>query len=255
MVKSDRWLHLPSSAELPCSDDTPVDNEDQNLIPNILLFLLKFILADRNDWFFGVDMGVYHPTGVSPLVPVVPDGFLSLERHDVKSPMMKAMSGTLICIPLHGEKLVQQWKTRVANYPEALAQAMVEQYLKFFPLWGLQKHLAERDATLFYYQILIESAQNLLGVLSGLNRLYYSTFQFKRMERFIKQMSIAPINLTSRLESLFYTETDAAANQLEELVQETLDLIDIHMPQVDTLSVRRRVGWRQQPWQIPLKLQ
>lgn len=80
---TDRWLHLPSSAELPCSDDTPVDNEDQNLIPNILLFLLKFIWAERNDWFFGVNMGIYHTTGVSPLVPVVPDGFLSLgvERH------------------------------------------------------------------------------------------------------------------------------------------------------------------------------
>lgn len=83
MVQSERWLHLPSSYELPCSDDTPVDNEDQNLIPNILLFLLKFIWADRDDWFFGVDMGIYHTTGPSPLVPVVPDGFLSLgvERH------------------------------------------------------------------------------------------------------------------------------------------------------------------------------
>ncbi|MBE9168464.1 Uma2 family endonuclease [Pleurocapsales cyanobacterium LEGE 06147] len=78
MVQSDRWLHLPSSDELPCSDDTPVDNEDQNFIPNFLLFLLEFIWANRNDWFFGVDMGIYHTTGVSPLVPVVPDGFLSL---------------------------------------------------------------------------------------------------------------------------------------------------------------------------------
>jgi Uma2 family endonuclease len=83
MVQSDPKLRLPTSAELPCSDDTPVDNENQNLLPNILLFLLKFIWAKRDDWFFGVDMGVYHTTGVSPLVPVVPDGFLSLgvERH------------------------------------------------------------------------------------------------------------------------------------------------------------------------------
>lgn len=83
MVQSDPKLKLPTSAELPCSDDTPVDNENQNLLPNILLFLLKFIWAKRDDWFFGVDMGVYHTTGVSHLVPVVPDGFLSLgvERH------------------------------------------------------------------------------------------------------------------------------------------------------------------------------
>ncbi len=77
MVKSDP-RQLPSSAELPCSDDTPVDNEDQNFIPNLLLFLLQYIWANRNDWFFSVYMGVYHTTGVSPLVPIVPDGFLSL---------------------------------------------------------------------------------------------------------------------------------------------------------------------------------
>jgi len=40
--------------------------------------------ADRNDWYFGVDMGIYHTLGPSPLVPVIPDGFLSLgvERHE-----------------------------------------------------------------------------------------------------------------------------------------------------------------------------
>lgn len=54
--------HLPSSDELPCSDDTPVDNvgvspsrsDDQNLLPNVLLFLLNAIWADRMDWYFAV---------------------------------------------------------------------------------------------------------------------------------------------------------------------------------------------------------
>jgi len=78
MVQFNSRLNLPTSAELPCSDDTPVDNENQNFIPNFLLFLLEFIWANRQDWFFGVDMGIYHTTGLSPLVPVVPDGFLSL---------------------------------------------------------------------------------------------------------------------------------------------------------------------------------
>ncbi len=172
-----------------------------------------------------------------------------LEEFDVQSPIMKGMSGILIGIPLYGETLIQQWKAKVANYPDGLAQRMVEHYLKFFPIWGMQEKLARRDTTLWYYQILVESAQNLLGVLSGLNRLYYSTFQFKRMGKFIEQMSIAPTNLTSRLESLFRAEPHVAANQIEQLVRETLDLVDTYMPQVDTSSVRRKVGWRQQPWQ------
>ncbi len=69
---------LPSTEELPCSDDTPVDNEDQNFLPNVLLFLLGSIWADRFDWYFGADMAIYHTTGKNLRVPVVPDGFLSL---------------------------------------------------------------------------------------------------------------------------------------------------------------------------------
>ncbi|WP_448560969.1 Uma2 family endonuclease [Trichothermofontia sp.] len=69
---------LPSTEELPCSDDTPVDNEDQNLLPNLLLWVLTSQWADRFDWYFGVDMAVYHTTGDNPQVPVVPDAFLSL---------------------------------------------------------------------------------------------------------------------------------------------------------------------------------
>lgn len=78
MVKFDFRQRLPTSTELACSDDIPVDNEDQNFIPNVLLFLLNTIWAERHDWFFGVDMAIYHTTGINPRIPAVPDGFLSL---------------------------------------------------------------------------------------------------------------------------------------------------------------------------------
>ncbi|BAC89848.1 Uma2 family endonuclease [Gloeobacter violaceus] len=69
------WQCLPSSAELLDSDETPVDNELQNLVPNLLGAILAILWAQREDWFFGVDMGVYY----DPEKPaVVPDGFLSL---------------------------------------------------------------------------------------------------------------------------------------------------------------------------------
>lgn len=75
MLHYEPWQCLPSSAELPDSDDTPVDNELQNLVPNLLLAILALIWQDRRDWFFGVDMGIYH----TPRQPaLVPDGFLSL---------------------------------------------------------------------------------------------------------------------------------------------------------------------------------
>lgn len=66
---------LPSSAELPDSDDTPVDNELQILIPNLLLAILASIWQNRDDWFFGINMGVYYTPSKKAIVP---DGFLSL---------------------------------------------------------------------------------------------------------------------------------------------------------------------------------
>ena len=78
MLSSDLQFILPSSDELIDSDDFPVDNEDQNFVPNVLLFLLKYAWERRTDWFFAINMGVYHTTGAHPRVPVVPDGFLSL---------------------------------------------------------------------------------------------------------------------------------------------------------------------------------
>jgi Uma2 family endonuclease len=75
MIPYDPRQCLPSSAELPDSDDTPVDNELQNLIPNLLEAILALAWANRTDWFFGVDMGIYY-NAEKP--PIVPDGFLSL---------------------------------------------------------------------------------------------------------------------------------------------------------------------------------
>ena len=39
MVQADLYKNLPTSDGLPDSDDTPVDDEDQNLLPNYLLFI------------------------------------------------------------------------------------------------------------------------------------------------------------------------------------------------------------------------
>ncbi|HEX6290770.1 MAG TPA: hypothetical protein VFZ66_16395 [Herpetosiphonaceae bacterium] len=172
-----------------------------------------------------------------------------LEQLDVTSPLQKALSGILKCIPLHGEDQIRRWQARAAAYPDALARAMVEHYLQFSALWGLSEYLEPRDAMLWRYQMTLENAQNILGVLAGLNRQYYTTFQFKRMRHFIAGLEIAPSNLAARLEYLFEAEARASSLELEELVRETVALVEQHMPQIDTARGRRRIGWRREAWQ------
>jgi hypothetical protein len=174
-----------------------------------------------------------------------------VEGHDVTTPLHKAMEGLLYGLPLYGEGLIGGWKERVARFPQGLAEAMVRHYLSFFPIWYLRERFESRDATLWYYGILVEAGQHLLGVLAGLNRRYYSTFQFKRMRRFVEELPLAPHDLASRLDAVFTLPREQAIDGIEALVAETVALVEQEMPQVDTSKVRRRLGQRQGRWALP----
>jgi Uma2 family endonuclease/uncharacterized coiled-coil protein SlyX len=81
---------LPTAEDLPDSDETPVDNELQELAPTLLKLILSMIWADdlwsvedhRTDWFMGIDMGLYYSPDEPPIVP---DAFISLGVESVKS--------------------------------------------------------------------------------------------------------------------------------------------------------------------------
>jgi Uma2 family endonuclease len=51
----------------------------------MLRVILNWLWGSRLDWFFGVNMGVYHTTGKNPRVAIVPDGFLSLGVERLKA--------------------------------------------------------------------------------------------------------------------------------------------------------------------------
>jgi Uma2 family endonuclease len=75
LLQHDPRACLPSAEDLPDSDDTPVDNQLQHLIPGLLEMILAHVWSERMDWFFGVDMGIYY----DPYQPAIaPDGFLSV---------------------------------------------------------------------------------------------------------------------------------------------------------------------------------
>jgi Uma2 family endonuclease len=66
---------LPTEFDLPDTDDKPVDNELQLLIPTLLRAILSLAWQDRTDWFIGINLGLYH----TPHQPAIgPDAFLSL---------------------------------------------------------------------------------------------------------------------------------------------------------------------------------
>jgi hypothetical protein len=133
-----------------------------------------------------------------------------------------------------------------------LQRAVIEKRWTFFPWWFFQERLGARDATVWRHDVLVQSAYSIVAVLAALNRVYFSTFEFKRAHTFLSRLEVAPPNLAARLEALFESDAGAATAELERLVAETGALVSARFPDLD-LGLEWGVhqtppGSRESPW-------
>ena len=246
--ESDRYSDIDMMIyydELPCDEALNAAREQNGGSERI------WQAGDRDN---GVLMEAYRVNGVECQVVHATvaawerDMATVLEQHVVDSPLQKALSGLLYAIPLYGNELIAEWKARAAAYPDGLRDKMVMRHLTFFPIWGMEERFFSRDATLWFHQVRVEILQNVLGALAGLNRVYYTTFQFKHAAAFVRQLKVAPENLNERIEEALAACNQEAVPKLDVLVRETVDLVEREMPQIDTSGSRRRIDHRPEPW-------
>jgi len=141
-------------------------------------------------------------------------------------------------LPLYGEDLVRGWQERAA-YPDSLRRREVDAHLGFFPIWTIDDHLLARDAELFRRQMLLDGAFRVLAILSAVNRLYFTAFQFKRARAHVARMAIRPERLAERLDLVANAVPSEAARELCTLVQDTKAIVTSEMPKVDV-----DIAWR-----------
>jgi hypothetical protein len=151
---------------------------------------------------------------------------------DVDWIIAKAAMGLQEGMALYGDDLIAGWMRR-AEYPDSLRRREVQKNLGFFPIWRIDDHLAARDAELFRRQMLLEGAFRLVSVLSALNRVYFSTFQFKRAGAHIQRLVLKPDRLALRLDLVANAEPPAAADELRQLVEETKAIVKAEMPDLE----------------------
>lgn len=152
----------------------------------------------------------------------------------------KVAQGLLYGIPIYDDGTLSEWKVRLKQFPDPLAVTMADFYLKkIWPYWKVKEWVAARDASLFEVQALLDGAFNVIGALSAANRLYFSTFQFKRMRHHIREMKESPPGLPDRVEQLFEIPPENGAEELRKLVSETVEIVERLLPEVDTTQVRK----------------
>lgn len=170
---------------------------------------------------------------------------------ELDAALLKEMSGLFEGLPLHGEDLIERWR-REAAYTAPLQRAMIEKHWSFFPWWYFEERLRARDATVWRYDVLVQSAYNIVGIVAALNAVYFCTFEFKRATAFLSRLALAPPDLATRLDALFEPAEPAATAELERLVGDTRALVSEHLPEVDvSLEWGGRPtppGSRELPW-------
>ncbi len=172
------------------------------------------------------------------------------DRPEQLDPLsQKVFAGLVEGIALRGEKLISRWQALARDYPDELQRATITQHWRVFPVWWYQDALAARDAELWRVELLLDAAFHLLGVLAALNRVYFSRFELKRLRTLTATFTVAPAQLSERIESLFSLAPAASADELGLLVEETRALVLSRLPNTD-LPLARKPGTRIQPWQI-----
>lgn len=144
MLHYEPW-HLRHPEDIPESDETPVDSEDQNLIPNLLLATLLFLWGDRMDWFFAVDMLILPDSGEG----IVPDAFLSLgvprrtREHGRLSYILRNENDVSPILTL--EMVSQTYREEYSTKLEQYAQLGVLYYVIYNPArYGPRRRASDR---------------------------------------------------------------------------------------------------------------
>jgi hypothetical protein len=142
-----------------------------------------------------------------------------------------------------GGELVQRWRARAAEYPAALARAIIAENLEFRSR-ALVEMLAARDDLLMLYRCISEIELQVMNVLLALNRQYVSHPLHKWLDWQCAQLRVAPPELAARLKRALRAEPRAAVDLIQQLVEEVFDLVDQHMPEYDTRAARAEFGQR-----------
>jgi hypothetical protein len=170
-----------------------------------------------------------------------------LKNYNPDALKQNLIAGVVDGVPLHNAELVQHWKDRAAMYPEGLALAVVNRYIMIDHFWRWEMWLARGGNLMMLYQSFTQIQQQLLHVLLGLNRVYY--FGFKWLEVVSERLAQKPPDLVRRLRQVYQLAPAEGTRELVALVEETYDLVEQVLPQIDIARLRAIFHYQRPLWE------
>lgn len=168
------------------------------------------------------------------LAQVLDDGDLSLEKQE----LLSVLSSGII---LHGHGIAEGWQTSAQIYPDEIVYKMVSHYCV-----GIGKHLLDQmhwthtEDWFCFYDGLLDVGRRIVLTLLGLNRVwaYTDNPNLKGLRSVTEGLSRKPAHLVDRLGWSLQGSPSAAIAGLTDLVEELLDLVEVHLPTMNVSDDR-----------------
>ncbi|MFG1820353.1 hypothetical protein ACGFIF_41805 [Kribbella sp. NPDC049174] len=203
--------------------------------------------ADANPpWYDHVYLGAERPYGLMVEVVHTPTSVVEATLDTVlgscqpDGPGLDAIKGIVEGRDVTGARadLVAGWQARAATYPRGLAIAVVQRDGAIEQFWRWRMHV-DRDNPLLLAREFMRVSSQMLNVLHALNGRYCGhPSAFKRLDALEHDLTIAPPALATRLRSVFSQPAPEGAAILRTLVEETYNLVEAHLPEVDVDRLR-----------------
>jgi hypothetical protein len=169
-----------------------------------------------------------------------------LAGTDTDTTSLDVLRGVQESIVLFGEERYEPIRARVQDYPHELRLAMVRNHLTLTPSWVYDGMGRERGDLVVFYEYVLATMRSLVGILAGLNSVYVAPDKLKRVGAVVGRMELAPPDAAARLDALLDLPREGVKAELDDLVERTLELVEQHLPELDTTAARHI-------WSLPME--
>ena len=163
-----------------------------------------------------------------------------LNRHHFDLGALNALDTIRSCIPVFGHALVQKWKLRAQEYPDELAEKIIQEHLARFGIGELFICAQRKNPTAFYSQVSLLQQEAFL-VLLALNRRYFPTFKW--IYPVLVSMPVKPKAIDRRFRQAYESPYRESIADTKSILEEVVELVEGQFPHMDMSSIHRRLSY------------
>lgn len=162
-----------------------------------------------------------------------------LRRCEPDPLLLNFAQGVVDAVPASGDGLLEEWRQRLAVYPEELRVAVIRRTAQVDHFWRWRMFVERRNPMLLAAAT-ADIAGRLYATMLALNGRYGPGL--KSPDALAQPFELAPPEFALRLRGSFGLAPEAQAAALTALILETYDLIEQHVPEVDVARLRQIFG-------------